>query len=100
MCLAIPGQIVELVDHEPLTRRGVVNFSGVRKAVNLTFVPEAAVGDFILVHVGFAIARIDAQEAERVFSYLRELGELDDLNGNSDRSDDGVSSGSAPKDRT
>ncbi len=79
MCLAIPGQIVSIADESPATRHGTVDFSGLRKAVNLAFVPEAAVGDFVLVHVGFAIARVDPREAQRVFEYLRQVDELSEL---------------------
>ena len=78
MCLAVPGQIVELIDaQDPLTRRGQVDFGGVVKEVNLAFVPEAGLGDYVLVHVGFAMSRIDPDEAARVFSYLREISELE-----------------------
>lgn len=79
MCLAIPGQIVSLADEAPATRQGTVDFGGLRKVVNLAFVPEAAVGDFVLVHVGFAIARVDPLEAQRVFEYLRQVDELSEL---------------------
>ncbi len=75
MCLAVPGQIAEIIDDAPLTRRGKVDFGGVTKVVNLAFVPEANVGDYVLVHVGFAMSRIDASEAERVFSYLDEIAD-------------------------
>lgn len=79
MCLAIPGQIVSLDDEPPPMRTGVVDFGGVRKRVNLAFVPEATVNDFVLVHVGFALTRIDEREAQRVFEYLREVNELGEL---------------------
>ena len=73
MCLAVPGRILEIAGDDPILRSGTVDFSGIRKRVNLSYVPEASVGDYVLVHVGFAISVIDAAEAERVFSYLREL---------------------------
>lgn len=79
MCLAIPGQIVSIADESPATRQGAVDFGGLRKMVNLAFVPEAAVGDFVLVHVGFAIAKVDPREAQRVFEYLRQVDELPEL---------------------
>ena len=71
MCLAVPGRILALTDDAPLTRRGEVDFGGVRTEINLAFVPEAAVGDYVLAHVGFAIARLDAAAA---VATLRELG--------------------------
>jgi hydrogenase expression/formation protein HypC len=76
MCLAVPGRIVELMAGEPLARRGKVDFGGVVKAVNVSLVPEAGIGDYVLVHVGVAIGRVDEREALRVFEYLREIGAL------------------------
>jgi hydrogenase expression/formation protein HypC len=73
MCLAVPGQILEIQGDQPLTRVGRVRFGGIVKDVNLAFVPEAQQGDYVLVHVGFAITRIDEAEASRVFAYLREI---------------------------
>ena len=78
MCLAIPGKVLSITVEEPLGRSGKVSFGGVSKDVNLTYVPEAAVGDYVLVHAGFAINTIDEQEANLVFEYLREIGELAD----------------------
>lgn len=74
MCLAVPGKITALIDEAPLTRRGKVDFGGVLKEVNLAFVPEAMPGDYVLVHVGFAVSRIDPVEAERTLAYIDELG--------------------------
>lgn len=79
MCLAVPGRVVELSGDAPLTRQGKVDFGGLLKVVNLAFVPEARVGDYVLVHVGVAIGRVDEAEARRVFDYLRQAGELDEL---------------------
>lgn len=62
-----------------LDRTGKVNFGGVMKSVNLAYVPEAQVGDYVIVHVGFALSRIDEDEARRVFDYLEEMGELGEL---------------------
>jgi hydrogenase expression/formation protein HypC len=73
MCLAVPGQIIEISGDEPETRVGRVRFGGILKDVNLAFVPEARHGDYVLVHVGFAITRIDEAEAARVFAYLKEI---------------------------
>ena len=63
---------------EPLTRTGKVSFGGVMKEVHLGYVPEAGVGDYVIVHVGFAISRLDEEEALKVFDYLKQMGELDD----------------------
>jgi len=73
MCLAVPGRIVSIAGSDPLTRIGRVEFAGVFKPINLAFVPEACVDDYVLVHVGFAIAVIDADEAQRIFDYLCEI---------------------------
>ena len=79
MCLAIPGKIVSIDGADPLLRSGRVDFAGVVKQVNLAYVPEAQVGDYVLVHVGFALNTIDEHEAAQVFEYLREMGELADI---------------------
>jgi len=78
MCLAVPGKIVSISGEDPISRSGRVDFSGIFKQVNLAFVPEARVGDYVLVHVGFAISTIDEAEAAHVFEYLRQMGELAD----------------------
>jgi hydrogenase expression/formation protein HypC len=75
MCLAVPGQIDSISGEDPLMRMGKVNFGGVLKEVSLAYVPEAEIGDFVIVHVGFAISRVDREEAEKVFELLREMGE-------------------------
>ena len=75
MCLAIPGRVLSLSEGDPLARTGQVDFGGVVKTINLAFAPEAAIGSYVIVHVGFAIAMIDEAEARRVFDHLREIGE-------------------------
>ena len=79
MCLAIPGKIVSVKGDEPLARVGRVEFGGIVKEVNLSCVPEAGVGDYVIVHVGFAISIVDEKEAEQVFQYLKEIDELNEL---------------------
>jgi hydrogenase expression/formation protein HypC len=79
MCLAVPGRIVSIEGSDPLLRSGTVDFSGITKRVNLSYVPEAVVGDFVLVHVGFAISTVDEEEAAKVFSYLQAMGDLAEL---------------------
>jgi hydrogenase expression/formation protein HypC len=77
MCLAVPGRLVEIVDGGDISFRvGKVDFGGIRKEISLAYVPEAEVGKYVLVHVGFAISVIDEDEAQRVFKYLEELGGL------------------------
>jgi hydrogenase expression/formation protein HypC len=78
MCLAVPGKILDVSGDEPFARQGRVDFGGVLKAVNLSLVPDASIGDYVLVHAGVAIGRIDEREAARVFEYLREIGELEE----------------------
>jgi hydrogenase expression/formation protein HypC len=76
MCLAVPGQILSVEGDDPAFRSANVDFCGIRKTVNLAFTPEAIPGDFVLVHVGFAISRIDQEEAARTFKYLEDMGAL------------------------
>ncbi|MGA2262673.1 MAG: HypC/HybG/HupF family hydrogenase formation chaperone [Acidobacteriota bacterium] len=82
MCLAVPGKIMSIDGGDSILRSGRVDFAGIIKQVNLAYVPEAKVGDYVLVHVGFALNTIDEAEADQVFEYLREMGELAELEGN------------------
>lgn len=82
MCLAIPGKIESISDDDPLTRMGKINFGGILKEASLAYVPEAKVGDYVIVHVGFAISRLDEDEAQKVFEYLKQMEELGELNEN------------------
>jgi hydrogenase expression/formation protein HypC len=79
MCLAIPGKVATITGDDPLLRMGKVNFGGILKEVHLGYVPEVQVGDYVIVHVGFAISRLDEDEARTVFDYLKRMGELGDL---------------------
>jgi hydrogenase expression/formation protein HypC len=79
MCLGVPGQLVEITQTGELTRAGKINFGGILKEVNLAYVPEAKVGDYVIVHVGFAISRVDEDEAKQIFEYLKEMGDLEGL---------------------
>ena len=82
MCLAIPGRVVEVAEEpEAALRRGKVDFGGVRKEVALAFTPEARVGDYVLVHVGFALSVVDEAEARRIFEYLEKMEELGEVSG-------------------
>ncbi len=82
MCLAVPGRIISIEGTDPMLRSGKVNFGGILKNVNLAYVPEAKIDDYVLVHVGFAISIIDEAEAQQVFEYLRQIGELAELEEN------------------
>jgi hydrogenase expression/formation protein HypC len=80
MCLAVPGKIISINGEESLGRTGRVSFGGVVKEVSLAYVPEADIGDYVIVHVGFALSKVDETEAVRVFDYLAQMGELGELN--------------------
>lgn len=80
MCLSIPGKLIEITSAlDDTFRMGRVSFDGVIKEVNLTLVPEARQNDYVMVHVGAAIAVVNEEEAQKTFEVLRQLGELDDL---------------------
>jgi hydrogenase expression/formation protein HypC len=79
MCLAIPGKIESISGDDPLSRTGKVNFGGILKEVSLAYVPEVKVGDYVIVHVGFALSRLDEDEAHKVFDYLKEMEDLGEL---------------------
>lgn len=80
MCLAVPGKILNIAGDDPLTRSGKVSFGGITKEVSLAYVPEAKLGDYVIVHVGFALSVVDEAEANQVFEYLRQMDELSELN--------------------
>ena len=79
MCLAIPGKVETITGDDPVTRMGRINFGGVIKEASLAYVPEVQVGDYVIVHVGFALSKVDEDEAQKVFGYLKQIGELDEL---------------------
>lgn len=79
MCLAIPGEILSVSGDDPLLRSGKVSFGGIVKEVSLACVPEAKVGQHVLVHVGVAISIVSEEEAGRVFEYLDQMSELEEL---------------------
>ena len=81
MCLAIPGKIESISGDDPLTRMGRVNFGGILKEASLAYVPEAKAGDYVIVHVGFALSLLDEDEAQKVFDYLKQMEELGELKG-------------------
>jgi hydrogenase expression/formation protein HypC len=79
MCLGVPGKVVEILENPVGMTMGRVSFAGIVKEVCLAYTPEAEVGDYVVVHVGFAISTIDETEAHRVFEFLREMDELGEL---------------------
>jgi hydrogenase expression/formation protein HypC len=80
MCLAIPGKIQSIETlYNGTVRMARVSFGGISKQASLEMVPQAREGDYVLVHVGVAISVVDEAEAQKTFSYLREIGELDEL---------------------
>ena len=78
MCLAIPGKILETYDRSGV-RMAKVQFGGVSRESCIEYVPEAKVGDYVLVHVGFALSVVDEEEAQRTFALLAEMGQLAEL---------------------
>jgi hydrogenase expression/formation protein HypC len=79
MCLAVPGRIESISEADPVLRTGKVSFGGILKEVSLAYVPEAKPGDYVIVHVGFALSIVDEAEARTVFEYLRQMDELAEL---------------------
>jgi hydrogenase expression/formation protein HypC len=77
MCLAVPGKVVEITGEGDL-RMGKVDFAGVQRQACLAYVPEVQVGDYVLIHVGFAISRIDEQAAQETFAALAEISALEE----------------------
>lgn len=74
MCLAIPGEIIEITGGDPLTRMARVSFGGVIREASLAYVPEAKPGDYVLVHAGFALQTIDEEEARRTLELIEQMG--------------------------
>jgi hydrogenase expression/formation protein HypC len=80
MCLAIPGKIQSIeLQYNGLVRMAKVSFGGIIKQASLEMLPAANVGDYVLVHVGVAISKVDEAEAAKTFEYLKEIGEIDEL---------------------
>ncbi len=73
MCLAVPGELIDILGSDELSRMGRVSFGGIVKEVSLAYTPEAKLGDYVLVHVGFAIQTINEQEARRTLDLIQEL---------------------------
>ena len=86
MCLGIPGRLLEVYEQEGLPM-GKVEFGGIAKEICLAYTPEAEVGQYVLVHVGFAISQVDEEEAQEIFSYLEQIAEAGEMEGDSDDGD-------------
>ncbi len=78
MCLAIPGKIVEFHENQGV-RMSKVDFGGITREACIEYLPDAQLGDYVLVHVGFAISKVDEDEAARTYKYLEEMNQLDEL---------------------
>jgi len=79
MCLAIPGKLISIHENEDiLFRNGKVSFDGIVKDVNLSLLPETKVGDYVLVHVGIAITKVDEEEAKLMLDYFKKSGDINE----------------------
>jgi hydrogenase expression/formation protein HypC len=81
MCLAVPGKLLSIEGDEPLLRMGTVDFGGIRKDISLAYVPDVRVGEYVIVHVGFAIEVLDEESAQRTLELFRTLGTLEETLG-------------------
>ena len=79
MCLGVPGKVVETYENEGGMVMGKVNFSGIIKEVCMAYIPDIQVDDYVVVHVGFAISKVDEKEAMEVFEFLKQMDELGEL---------------------
>ena len=79
MCLAIPGKLLEITEDNHGVKMGRANFGGIVKQVCLEYIPEAQIGDYLLVHVGFALSKVDEEEASRTYQLLEAMKQLDEL---------------------
>ena len=85
MCLSIPGKLESIDDKlDDIFRVGKVSFGEIKKDINLSMVPDAKVGDYVLVHVGVAISIVDEEEAKKTFDLLLQMGEVDEIRGEQD----------------
>jgi hydrogenase expression/formation protein HypC len=82
MCLAVPGKVTSIDDSNPDLKMAKVNFSGVSKEVCVQWLPDVKIGDYVLVHVGFALNKIDEKDAKETLKILREMGDLEEINSN------------------
>jgi hydrogenase expression/formation protein HypC len=78
MCLAVPGQVLQFDDSNPELKMAKVSFGGINKDICVQFVPEVKIGDYVLVHVGFALSVLDEEDAKETFRILNEMGAIDE----------------------
>jgi hydrogenase expression/formation protein HypC len=78
MCLAVPGKIISIESDDPIMRIGRVDFTGVVREVSLAYVPEAVIGDYVIVHAGFALNKVDETEAQEILDQLDEMFAAED----------------------
>jgi len=78
MCLAVPGQVLEFIESNPDLKMATVSFGGINKDICIQFVPEVKIGDYVLVHVGFALSVLDEEDAKETFRILNEMGAIDE----------------------
>jgi len=79
MCLSVPGKLLSIQGEDTLSRTGRVDFGGIVKEVSIAYVPDVKIGDYVIVHVGFAISVLDPVEAGKTLEYLKEMDELAEL---------------------
>jgi hydrogenase expression/formation protein HypC len=79
MCLAVPGKVISIEGDDPTFLQGRVDFAGIRKDVSLAFTPEVKLGDYVLVHAGFALSVVDEEEAQKIFETLEQMGALGEI---------------------
>ena len=79
MCLGVPGRILQIAEKGPGMPMGRVQFGGIVKEVCLSFLPDAQIGEYVIVHAGFAISRVDEAEAASTFELLKQMGETDEI---------------------
>ncbi|REJ92466.1 MAG: HypC/HybG/HupF family hydrogenase formation chaperone [Planctomycetota bacterium] len=79
MCLGVPGQVIDWLDHDPVFGRAMVQFDGIRRECQMACVPDAEIGEYVIVHAGIAISRIDSEEAQKVLDELTRLGIPDEF---------------------
>jgi hydrogenase expression/formation protein HypC len=77
MCLAVPGKVISISEGDEFNKMAKVDFGGIKKDISVAFTPEVKVGNYVIVHTGFALSVIDEEEAAKVFEYLKELGEIE-----------------------
>ena len=88
MCLAVPGKIISIEGEDPIVKTGRVSFGGIVREVSLAYIPDASLEEYVLVHAGFAISRIDEEEANRIMGYLEQMNELEELTETADADED------------